>query len=71
MILRLVLAAAMLALASCSSGPPSLPQPEGPLISWNTGMWIGGSASSAAPAAAPIQPVAPTPIAPLADNGAL
>jgi hypothetical protein len=27
------------ALSGCADGAPALPQPEGPLIPWNTGMW--------------------------------
>jgi hypothetical protein len=26
-------------LTGCTLGPPSLPQPNGPMMMWNTGMW--------------------------------
>jgi hypothetical protein len=29
----------LLALSGCADGAPALPQPAGPPIPWNTGMW--------------------------------
>jgi hypothetical protein len=33
------LIAVLVALSGCADGAPALPQPAGPPIPWNTGMW--------------------------------
>ena len=44
---RATLLVLLLALAGCADGAPALPQPAGPMLMWNTGMW--NTASNAVP----------------------
>ncbi len=37
--MRLALPIALLAVLAGCDGPPALPQPNGPMLVWNTAMW--------------------------------
>ena len=37
--MRLVLPIMLLAILAGCDGPPALPQPNGPMLTWNTAMW--------------------------------
>ena len=37
--MRIFLAVALLGCLAACDGPPALPQPNGPMLVWNTAMW--------------------------------
>jgi hypothetical protein len=47
----------LVALSGCADGVPALPQPAGPSIPWNTGMWNTNSNAVTPLAQAPAQQV--------------
>jgi hypothetical protein len=48
----------LVALNGCADGAPALPQPAGPPIPWNTGMWNSNSNAVTPAAQAEAQPAA-------------
>lgn len=50
--LRIVSAIALATVLAGCDGPPALPQPNGPMLTWNTAMW-GVAAPSPSPEVVP------------------